>query len=47
MAVFDPVSALVGGALIGWASVLLMMLTGRIAGISGILAGCFAPARRR
>jgi hypothetical protein len=42
MAIFDPVSALVGGALIGLASVLLMMLSGRIAGISGILAGCFA-----
>jgi uncharacterized protein len=41
MATFDPVSALFGGALIGLASVLLMMLLGRIAGISGILAGCF------
>ena len=40
MASFDPVSALFGGALIGLASVLLMMLTGRIAGISGILGGC-------
>jgi uncharacterized protein len=39
MAPFDPVSALVGGALIGLASVLLMALTGRIAGISGIFAG--------
>lgn len=42
MAPFDPISALIGGALIGFASVLLMMLTGRIAGISGILTGCFA-----
>jgi uncharacterized membrane protein YedE/YeeE len=40
MASFDPISALLGGALIGVASVLLMMLTGRIAGISGILGGC-------
>lgn len=40
MASLDPVSALFGGALIGLASVLLMMLTGRIAGISGILGGC-------
>ena len=40
MAAFDPISALVGGALIGLASVLLMLLTGRIAGISGILGGC-------
>ena len=40
MTSFDPISALFGGALIGLASVLLMMLTGRIAGISGILGGC-------
>jgi uncharacterized membrane protein YedE/YeeE len=39
MAEFDPISALFGGALIGLASVLLMLLTGRIAGISGILGG--------
>jgi uncharacterized membrane protein YedE/YeeE len=37
MAPFDPVSAAFGGALIGLAAVLLMVLTGRIAGISGIL----------
>ena len=43
MAPFDPLSALLGGALIGVASVLLMMLTGRIAGISGILGGLLAP----
>ena len=39
MAAFDPLSALFGGALIGLASALLMLLTGRIAGISGILGG--------
>jgi uncharacterized membrane protein YedE/YeeE len=39
MAAFDPVSALVGGALIGLAAALTMVLTGRIAGISGILGG--------
>ena len=39
MASFDPLSALLGGALIGLASVLLMLLTGRIAGVSGIAAG--------
>ena len=44
MASFDPISALLGGALIGLASVLLMMLTGRIAGISGILGGCLTLA---
>lgn len=37
---FDPFSALLGGALIGLASTLLMMLAGRIAGISGIFGGC-------
>jgi len=36
---FTPVSAAIGGALIGLSSVLLMLLTGRIAGISGIFAG--------
>ncbi len=36
---FTPVSGLIGGALIGLASALLMLLTGRIAGISGIFAG--------
>ena len=40
MSSFDPMSAVLGGTLIGMASVLLMMLTGRIAGISGILGGC-------
>ena len=40
MANFTPVSAAVGGALIGLAAALLMLLTGRIAGISGILGGC-------
>jgi uncharacterized protein len=39
MTSFDPLSALLGGALIGVASVLLMVLNGRIAGISGILGG--------
>ena len=37
MAAFNPVSAAIGGALIGLAATLLMLLTGRIAGISGIL----------
>jgi uncharacterized protein len=37
MAAFDPVAAAIGGALIGLAATLLMLLTGRIAGISGIL----------
>ena len=37
MSPFDPLSAAIGGALIGLAVTLLTLLTGRIAGISGIL----------
>jgi uncharacterized protein len=37
MTPFDPTSAAIGGALIGLAATLLMLLTGRIAGVSGIL----------
>ncbi|WP_226648556.1 YeeE/YedE family protein [Microbulbifer variabilis] len=36
---FTPVTALAGGALIGLASVLLLIFNGRIAGISGVLGG--------
>lgn len=36
---FTPVAALIGGALIGLAAALLMLLLGRIAGISGIAGG--------
>jgi uncharacterized protein len=39
MTQFTPVSALVGGTLIGASSVLLLWLNGRIAGISGIANG--------
>jgi uncharacterized membrane protein YedE/YeeE len=42
---FDWTSALIGGALIGLAATLLMLLIGRIAGISSILAGCFDGGR--
>ena len=41
---FTPLSGLIGGALIGLASALLMLLAGRIAGISGIFGGLLAPA---
>jgi uncharacterized membrane protein YedE/YeeE len=44
MAAFDPVSALIGGVLVGVASTLLMLFTGRIAGISGIFGGSLTPA---
>ncbi len=43
MANFTPVSAAVGGAVIGLSAVLLMLFTGRIAGISGIVAGLINP----
>jgi uncharacterized protein len=39
MANFTPLSAAIGGGLIGLSAVLLMLLTGRIAGISGIFGG--------
>jgi uncharacterized membrane protein YedE/YeeE len=39
MADFDWTSALLGGALIGLSATFLMLLLGRIAGISGIVAG--------
>ena len=39
MANFTPIASLVGGALIGLAAVLLMLLNGRIAGVSGIIGG--------
>jgi uncharacterized protein len=37
MANFTPLSAAIGGALIGLAAAMLMIVAGRIAGISGIL----------
>ena len=43
MANFTPISAAIGGALIGLAAVLLMLFNGRIAGISGITDGLFNP----
>jgi len=43
MANFTPVSAAIGGALIGLAAVLLMLFTGRVAGISGIFGGLINP----
>ena len=41
---FTPFSALLGGSLIGVSACLLMLSLGRIAGISGIVAGLFASA---
>jgi hypothetical protein len=43
MTAFTPWSALLGGAMIGSAALLLWIAIGRIAGISGILAGALFP----
>jgi uncharacterized membrane protein YedE/YeeE len=43
MANFTPISAAIGGALIGLSAVLLMLFSGRIAGISGIFGGLINP----
>ena len=43
---FTPWHALAGGLLIGSATVLFMLLNGRIAGISGIVGGLLRPAAR-
>ncbi|MYN18819.1 YeeE/YedE family protein [Rugamonas sp. FT107W] len=40
---FTPWSALLGGVLIGAAAALLILLNGRIAGISGIIGGLLRP----
>ena len=42
---FTPWSALAGGALIGLAAALFLLLNGRIAGISGVLGGLLKPVR--
>lgn len=43
---FMPVSALIGGAMIGTSAALFLILNGRIAGISGILGGFLAAPSR-
>jgi uncharacterized protein len=45
MTEFTPISALIGGAFIGLAAVLLMALNGRIAGVSGIAGGLLVNRR--
>lgn len=42
---FTPWSALAGGALIGLAAAMFVLLNGRIAGISGVLGGLLNPTR--
>jgi len=40
---FTPWTSLAGGALIGAAAAMLVLLNGRIAGVSGIVGGLLAP----
>ena len=40
---FTPVSGLIGGLLIGLAVALMLLLNGRIAGVSGIVSGLATP----
>ena len=42
---FTPWASLAGGILIGVAAAMLLMLNGRVAGISGIVGGLLAPRR--
>jgi len=42
---FTPWGSLAGGLLIGVAAALLLLLNGRVAGISGIVGGLVAPRR--
>jgi uncharacterized membrane protein YedE/YeeE len=43
---FDSLHALIGGGLIGLAAALLVLLNGRIAGVSGIVGGLLQLPRR-
>ena len=42
---FTPVSAAAGGALIGLAAGMLLLLNGRVAGVSGVAGGMLRPSR--
>jgi len=42
---FSPWHALMGGALVGAAAALFVLLNGRIAGISGVLGGLLRPVK--
>ncbi|HEX5686856.1 MAG TPA: YeeE/YedE family protein [Ideonella sp.] len=42
---FTPGPAFAGGALIGIAAAMLVLLNGRLAGVSGVLGGLLAPVR--
>ena len=42
---FTPLAALIGGILIGLSASAMLLLEGKIAGISGIFAGVLAPSK--
>jgi len=42
---FTPLASLAGGALIGIAAAMFVLLNGRIAGISGVLGGLLKPVK--
>ena len=43
---FTPFASLAGGVMIGVAALLLMLMHGRVMGISGILSGIVMPSDR-
>ncbi len=43
MTFFDPITAAIGGALIGLAVTLLMLLNGRLAGVAGVTGELISP----
>lgn len=46
MTEFTPLASIIGGMLIGASAVLLMLFHGRVAGMTGILAGLLPPLAR-
>ena len=46
MTEFTPISGLIGGTIIGLSTVVFLLFTGRIAGISGILIGIFSKHKQ-
>jgi uncharacterized membrane protein YedE/YeeE len=42
---FTPAASFIGGLLIGLAAAMLVLLSGRIAGVSGIVGGALVPQR--
>lgn len=46
MTEFTPISGMIGGAIIGFSAVVLLLFKGRVAGISGILNGVFTKNKQ-